>query len=145
MRSGSVVGLRIFTRGGVVAPGAPLMDIVPTDGRLIIEARVQPTDIDLVHVGLKAHVRLLAFDQRGTPPIEGIVEQVSADTMKEERTGAAYYTARISLESKPDGIGNFTLQPGMPAEVMIVSGARTTLDYLLEPITASLRRGMAQD
>ena len=121
------------------------MDIVPTDGRLIIEARVQPTDIDLVHAGLKAQVRLVAFNQRATQPIEGIVERVSADALQDERTGAAFYIARISLESKPAGLENIALQPGMPAEVMIVSGARTTLDYLLEPITASLRRGMAQD
>ncbi len=143
--TGSVVGLRIFTRGGVVAPGAPLMDIVPTDGRLIIEARVQPTDIDLVHVGLKARVRLVAFNQRNTQPIEGVVERVSADTLQDERTGVDFYIARISLESKSDGLENIALQPGMPVEVMIVSGVRTTLEYLLEPITASLRRGIAQD
>ena len=120
------------------------MDIVPTDGRLIIEARVQPTDIDLVYAGLKAHVRLVAFNQRATQPVEGVVERVSADTLQDQRTGASFYIARISLESMPDGLDNIVLQPGMPVEVMIVSGARTTLDYLLEPITASLRRGIAQ-
>ena len=86
--SGTVVNLRVFTRGGVVGSGDALMDLVPSGDRLVVEARVEPTDIDTVHPGLPAQVRLTAFSQLTTPTLSGKVVRVSADRLVDERTGA---------------------------------------------------------
>ena len=144
---GTVVGLQIHTVGGVIRPGEDLLDIVPADDRLIVEARVDPNDIDIVYPGLAARVRLSAFNQRNVAPIEGILTFVSADRLTDERTGLSYYAARIELvdpdlASKLDG---GELYPGMPAEVMIVTGGRTMLDYLLKPINRSLERAFREN
>ncbi len=139
IQDGTVVNLQVHTTGGVIAPGAPLLDIVPSGDALIIEARVDPRDIDVVHWGLQARVRLTAFNQRSTVPMSGRVLSVSADNIIDERTGQAYYLARIKLDKDPVEIGNgVSLYPGMQAEVMIVTGARTVLDYLLAPISRSI-------
>ena len=118
------------------------MDIVPVGGRLIVEARVDPNDIDVIKTGLKAQVRLTAFNQRQIQPIEGRVITVSADHIKDERTGIDYFLARVELTEEIDE--GIELYPGMQAEVMIVTGARTTLDYLARPITQSLNRAFRE-
>ena len=143
--SGTLVNLRVFTRGGVVGPGEPLMDIVPAGDELIIEARVEPTDIDVVYPGLPAQVRLTAFSQLTTPPLSGKVLQVSADNLVDERTGAPFYEARIALDPEQPELEPLKLQPGMPAEVMIVTGKRTPLDYLLKPVVTSLGRALREE
>ena len=143
--SGTVVSLRVFTRGGVVGPGEALMDIVPAGDRLVVEARVEPMDIDTVHPELPAEVRLTAFSQLTTPTLSGKVVRVSADRLVDERTGAPYYEARIALDAEQTGLSDLKLQPGMPAEVMIVTGERTALEYLLEPIVASFGRALREE
>ena len=143
--SGAVVNLRVFTRGGVVGPAEPLMDIVPAGDELIIEARVEPTDIDVVYPDLSAQVRLTAFSHLTTPILSGTVLQVSADSLFDERTGAPFYEARISLDPEQPELVDLKLQPGMPAEVMIVTGKRTPLDYLLEPIVTSFGRALREE
>ena len=143
--SGAVVNLQVFTRGGVVRPGQALMDIVPAGDELVIEAQVEPIDIDVVYVGLPAQVRLTAFSQLTTPILTGTVLQVSADSLVDERTGATYYVARVGLDMGQPGLEGLKLQPGMPAEVMIVTGARTPLDYLLKPIVTSLGRALREE
>ena len=143
--SGTVVNLRVFTRGGVVGPGEALMEIVPAGDRLVVEALVEPTDVDSVHRGLPAQVRLTAFSQFTTPALSGEVARVSADRLVDERTGAPYYEARIALDPEQPGLAGLKLQPGMPAEVMIVTGERTALEYLLEPIVASFGRALRED
>ena len=143
--SGTVVNLRVFTRGGVVGPGEALMEIVPAGDRLVVEALVEPTDVDSVHRGLPAQVRLTAFSQFTTPSLSGEVARVSADRLVDERTGAPYYEARIALDPEQPGLAGLKLQPGMPAEVMIVTGERTALEYLLEPIVASFGRALRED
>ena len=143
--SGTVVNLRVFTRGGVVGPGEALMEIVPAGDRLVVEARVEPMDIDSVYRGLPAQVRLTAFSQITTPALSGEVARVSADRLVDERTGAPYYEARIALDAGQPGLADLKLQPGMPAEVMIVTGERTALEYLLEPIVASFGRALRED
>jgi hypothetical protein len=97
----AVVGLKIHTVGGVIAPGSALMDIVPSAENLVIEANVDPIDIDVVYPGLEAQVRLTAFSMRNTKPLEGRVMSVSADRLIDERTGQAYYRARIELTENP--------------------------------------------
>ncbi len=143
--AGTVVNLRVFTRGGVVGPGEPLMDLVPSGDRLVVEARVEPTDIDTVHPELAAEVRLTAFSQLKTPPLSGKVTRVSADGLVDTMTGAPYYEARIALDADQPELADLKLQPGMPAEVMIVTGERTALEYLLEPIVASFGRALREE
>lgn len=143
--AGTVVGLGVFTRGAVVAPGQKLMDIVPAGDRLVVEARIAPTDIDSVAVGLPAQVRLTAFSLLTTPPLDGHVIQVSADAFADERTGASWYEARIALDPGQPGLDGLDLVPGMPAEVMIVTGISTPLEYLLKPILTSLDRALRED
>ena len=144
--AGTVVNLRVHTRGGVIASREPLLDIVPSDDQLVINARVLPRDIDVVREGLEAQVRLLAFNQRDTVPLSGRVSLVSADRFLDERTGLAYYLTRVELTE--DAFTNqeaLEIYPGMQAEVMIVTGNRTALDYLMEPLTRSVRRAFRED
>ena len=143
--AGTVVNLRVFTRGGVIGQGEALMDIVPASGELVIEVQVEPTDIDTVYPDLPAQVRLTAFSHLTTPILSGTVLQVSADRLTDERTGAPFYEARIALDPGQPALANLKLQPGMPAEVMIVTGKRTALDYLIKPIVASFRRSLREE
>ena len=143
--AGTVVDLRIFTRGGVVGRGQPLMDIVPAGGALVIEAQVRPTDIDTVHPGLPAQVRLTAFSQLSTPVLSGTVLKVSADRLVDEHTGTPYYRAEVVLDPEQPELANLALQPGMPAEIMIVTGKTSAVDYLLKPILTSLRRALREE
>lgn len=143
--SGTVVGLRVFTRGGVVGPGEALMDIVPAQAGLMIAARVDPLDIDSVLPGLPAEVRLVAFSRLTTAPLSGEVVGVSADRLVEPRTGASYYEARVTLEAE-SGVASATeLLPGMPVEVLIVTGTRTPLSYLVQPIADRFRRALREE
>lgn len=143
---GTVVGLKVATTGGVIAAGEAIMDIVPTDSSLIVEAKVSPQDIDIVRAGLAAQVRFTALSQRNTVPVDGEVVSVSADRLSDQFTPEGYYLARIGL---PAGIraslGGVTLQPGMQAEVMIVTGANTALGYFMKPIAESFNRAFRED
>ena len=145
-QAGVVMGLNVHTEAGVIAPGQRLLDIVPEDDTLVIEAQVTPNDIDVVYAGLPAQVRLTAFKQRNTPLLDGKLTRVSADSFTDERSGASYFLARITIDAaelkKLDGR---ELYPGMGAEVMIKTGKRTTMDYILAPLTDSLRRAFRED
>ncbi|MGE5548517.1 MAG: HlyD family type I secretion periplasmic adaptor subunit [Solirubrobacterales bacterium] len=145
-QDGKVVDLKVFTTGGVVTAGQPLMDLVPVDDSLIVEARVNPLDIDVVRAGLPAHVRLTAFKAKKVPMIDGTVVQVAADKLTDARTGEAYFTAQIKLDGASLAeIHGVEITPGMPAEVFMVTGARKAVDYLLSPITDSMRRAFRED
>jgi len=129
---GMILGMKIHTVGGVVGPGTPLLDIVPSVSDLIVEAQVSPIDIDRVSVGKKADIRFSAFKNATTPEIEGKVVQLSADRLMNEQTGMPYYLARVALtEEGIQALGALKLQPGMPAEVLINTGSRTMLQYLI--------------
>lgn len=142
---GEVVGLKVFTIGGVIAPNEPIMEIVPTDDKLIVEARVRPQDIDVVRPGLLARVRLSAYKSRNVPPIEGEVVTVSADRFEDERTGA-FFTARVQVnEDQLAKLDNVELSPGMPAEVLIVTGSRSLVSYLASPIKDSFNRAFREE
>ena len=142
--AGTVVNLRVFTRGGVIGDGDALLDIVPAGEELVIEARVELTDIDTVYPDLAAQVRLTAFSHLTTPILSGTVIQVSADRLVDQRTGAPYYEARVVLDRGQSALADLKLQPGMPAEVMILTGKRTAIDYLLKPIVTSFRRALRE-
>jgi HlyD family secretion protein/epimerase transport system membrane fusion protein len=138
---GVVVGLRYRTRGGVIPPHATLLEIVPADDTPVVDARISPGDIDSVHEGLRADVRLTAFSYRTTPLVEGTLVRVSADRLLDDKTGQPYYEGRIELD--PASLArakHIQLYPGMAAEVHIITGERTVLQYLLRPITDSLSR-----
>jgi HlyD family secretion protein len=144
-QDGQVVDLKFFTPGGVVQPGAPILDIVPQEDDLIVEARVNPMDIDVVRAGLPAEVRLTAYRQRIVPLVDGEVVNVSADKLQDQRTGESYFTARVRL--KKDSLaaaGKIEPYPGMPAEVYIVTGKRRAIDYILSPIVDSTRRSFRE-
>ena len=143
--SGTIVDLRVVTRGGVIGRGEVLMDIVPAGSELVIEAQVEPTDVDTVYPGLPAQVRLTAFSHLTTPILSGTVTRVSADRFTDGRTGTPYYEAQVALDAGQPGLASLNLRPGMPAEVMIVTGKRTPLDYLLKPIVASFGRALHEE
>jgi membrane fusion protein, type I secretion system len=143
--AGVVNGLQVHTEGGVIGPGSRIADIVPQSDELIVEARVSPTDIDRVAVGQEAAIRFSSFSS-SVPNIFGVVTNVSADAFTNENTGASYYTAR--LEVTPEGranLGDLALVPGMPAEVFIVTGSRTFLQYLMKPFTNAIARSFRED
>jgi HlyD family type I secretion membrane fusion protein len=142
---GVVVNLNVHTMGGVVSPGETLMEIVPEDERLVIEARIDPIDIDVVRAGLTARVRLTALSARTTPELDAIVERVSADRTIDEKTGAVYFVARIHIEKDQlERLDGKELYPGMPVEVMIATGDTTLLNYMVQPITDLMRRGFTE-
>ncbi|NQW10514.1 MAG: HlyD family type I secretion periplasmic adaptor subunit [Alphaproteobacteria bacterium] len=141
--SGRIYGLRFHTAGGVVAPGEPILNIVPEDEELIVHARLDPADIDVVAVGALAIVRLTSFSQRTTKPINGEVLQISADVITPEN-GPPFYEARIRLDKEMLARHNLNLVPGMPAMAIISTGEQTLLDYLVSPITRSLETALKE-
>ena len=142
--AGEVVGLRVFTAGSVIGPREVLMEIVPQEKRLIVEARIRPEDINHVRPGSEADIRLTAYQSRTTPLVPGSVTYVSGDRIVEQQTGQPYYVVHIDVPEKALGAANLKLQAGMPAEVFIRTDTRTALDYLLAPVTAYLRRAMRE-
>jgi HlyD family type I secretion membrane fusion protein len=143
--SGEVVGLRVFTAGAVIAPREVVMEIVPDEKTLVVEARIRPESINHVRAGSDAEVRLTAYQSRTTPLVTGKVKYVSPDRVVEQSSGAAYYLAHVDVpEDALAAAGNLKMQAGMPAEVYIRTDTRTALDYLLAPVTAYLRRGMRE-
>ena len=142
-QSGVVVGLKYHTVGGVIASGAQILDIVPTDAALIIEARVRPEDIDVVVPGLDCDVQLSAYSRRSTPHIPGKVVQVSADSFFDETTKSSFYRTHVEVDADAlDALEGVSLYPGMTAEVFIKTGQRTMSEYLIEPILRSLDRSL---
>lgn len=144
--NGMVIGMTVHTIGGVVRAATPLLDVVPSVSDLIVEAHVQPADIDRIGVGKLAKIRFSAFNSATTPEIEGSVTQISADRFTDERTGLPYYLARIRVtEEGEKKLGDKKLQPGMPADVLINTGARTMLQYLLQPARNAISESMIEE
>lgn len=144
--SGMVLGMSTHTIGGVIQPGSPLLDIVPEGDELIVEAQVSPMDIDRVEVGTEATIRFSAFRSATTHVIQGEVIRISADRLTDEQTGQPYYLARVEVtEEGRQTLGRLVLVPGMPAEVLIKTGERTFLQYLVQPATNALARSMIEE
>lgn len=145
--SGIINNLRYHTRGGVISPGAEILEIIPQDDKLIVEVRVNPQDIDVVTIGLDSKVRLSAYKSKAVPLLKGVVINVSADSFDDEQSGLSFFVARIKIDE--DELGklqkNVRLYPGMPVESYIVTGSRTFLQYLFDPITISMRRAFRED
>jgi len=147
--AGKVVDLRVHTIGGVITPREPLMDIVPTDAPLIIEGKMQVQDIKHVHVGADVDVQLSAYKRRITPRVPGTLSYVSADSLTDPSPTPGdlreYYLVHISvLEKDLKEAGDLELTPGMPVEAFIKTGDRTMVEYMLQPITDSMRRAFRE-
>lgn len=148
--SGQVVGLSVFTVGGVVAPGQKIAEIVPDAAALVIEAQVSPNDADDLHAGQSAEVQVGALHDRRLPVLEGKLERISADAFRDERTGQMYYTATFSVPAEAiRGInrmkdGGDGLKPGLPAQVLVPLRKRTLLQYLVEPLNQALWRSFRE-
>lgn len=144
--SGTVISLQAHTSGGVIAPGAPVLEIVPEGERLVVDARIDPSDIDVVDVGLRAQVRFSAFNQRTTIPVDGTLTWVSADVLVDQQSGQSFYRSRIELDDgfEANLAGN-SISPGMQVEVMILTGERTVMDYIIAPLFNSINRGFREN
>jgi HlyD family type I secretion membrane fusion protein len=142
--AGEVVGLRVFNAGSVIGPREVLMEIVPAEKRLIVEARIRPEDVNHVRQGTEADIRLTAYQSRTTPLVAGAVTYVSGDRLVDPQNGAPYYIVHIDVPEKSLAVASLKLQAGMPAEVFMRTDNRSALDYLLAPVTAYLRRAMRE-
>jgi HlyD family type I secretion membrane fusion protein len=146
-QSGIVQNIRVHTMGGVVRPAETMMEIVPQDEALVINAQVRPLDIDSLAPGQVSEVKFPAFSSRNIPTIFGTVDVLSPDLIyPEDSREPAYYLARISVPegNVPEMIKGRIL-PGMPADAIIVTGERTMVDYLVKPIRDSLDKSMREE
>ncbi len=148
--TGQVVGLQVFTVGGVVSPGQKLMDIVPDGKELVIQAQLSPTDADDVYEGQKAQIRFASVHNRTLPLITGSVRTVSADSFTDEKTGRSYFRVELvvpeaELNRVRSVLGNGELRPGLPIEAVLTVRKRTALQYLLEPLAGALWRSGHED
>jgi HlyD family secretion protein len=143
---GTILNMRFKTEGGVLKPGESILDIVPAEDMLLIDARVSPTDIDAVRAGLAAKVQLTAYSGRSMPRINGIVRSVSADRLTDEATRQPYYLARVQVdrEEVKRVDSRIELMSGMPAEVLIVTGERTMAEYIFQPFLDALWRSFRE-
>ncbi|MCX7121587.1 MAG: HlyD family type I secretion periplasmic adaptor subunit [Gammaproteobacteria bacterium] len=143
---GTVMNLAVSTLGGVVKSGETLLEIVPSHEELVIEAKVNPLDIDVVHDGLKAKITLSALKTRTTPTLLGEVTYVSADAQLDERTQTSYFQARIHIDaSELKKLGDKKIMPGMPVDVMIITGKHSPWTYFMDPIERSFKHSFRED
>lgn len=146
--SGMILGLAVHTIGAVIPPGGHLLDIIPQQEELIVEAQVSPIDIDRVHIGQKTEVRFSAFKSSKTLKINGKLLTISADRLTDEQNQTSYYLARVKVDQ--EGLedlrkNDLILVPGMPAEVLINTGDRTFFEYLLKPLSNIFARSFNED
>lgn len=144
-QDGGVNGLRYTTIGGVVAPGGIVMDVTPSSDQLLVEAQLSPNDIDVIHQGIPARVRLTAYKSRRYFSLKGRVTQISPDTFREEKSGHSFYKIRVEIpDSELHAIDRTTLMPGMLAQVEVVTGERTAFRYIIDPVVESFHRAMKE-
>lgn len=143
---GKIHNIKFNTIGSIVKAGEEIMQIVPTNENLVVEVNILPDDIDSVYIGLKAYVRITAFKQRYHNAVIGEVSEISADTYKDPQRGVSYYRAKIIIDNKElKEVEKMQLYPGMLAQAEIVTGERSVMDYLLEPIRASFTRAFKEE
>jgi HlyD family secretion protein len=140
--SGTAQNLKVFTIGQVVKAGEPLVEIVPRSERLVVEVQISPTDIDGIHSGQDAEVRFPAFHSRLVPLIVGRLDSVSRDRLVDDATKQPYYRGIVSLDETqiPQELRP-RVRAGMPAEVLVATGERTVMNYIVQPLASTLRRG----
>lgn len=145
---GRVVGLRVFSVGGVIQPGQPILDIVPDSAPLIVKANFAPGDIDGVYEGREAEVKFLSLHERDLPILLGTVRNVSADSLTDEKSGRSYFTAEIVVpKSQLDMLKavrgeDIGVRAGVPVQVLVKLRRRTALQYMLDPLTEAFSRSL---
>lgn len=140
---GIAQSVNVSTIGAVIQPGQPLLEIAPTGSQLLVEAKVAPNDVHDVKLGLRAEVRFVSLDMRRTPAIYGTVKTLSGDRIIDQKSGQDYFLAQVQVpRDELAKLGAQHISPGIPAEVLIQTGSRSMLDYLMKPLTDSLHRGL---
>lgn len=144
--SGMVHQLNVHTVGGVITASEPIMLVVPAIDTLVVEARINPADIDQLQLGQETRIRFSAFNQRTTPEVTGVVFRIAGDLIKEQQTGLAFYSAGIRVDpGELDKLKHLKLLPGMPAEAYIRTGERTLGNYLLKPLLDQMQRALREE
>jgi HlyD family type I secretion membrane fusion protein len=142
---GAVMGLRVTAPGQAIGPREPILDVVPLQEKLLVEARVKPDDVDHVRVGSDAEVRLTAYEQRKMPRLTGKVVSVSPDRVTDPQSGMSWFTVQVEVDLGPlKDTPNVGMQTGMAAEVFVTTPNRSLVDYLLQPLFDTARRGMRE-
>ena len=144
--NGSIVNLEVFTKGAPVGPGSRLMEVAPSEGALVVEARIPVYLIDKVHLNLPVEILFPAFNQRSTPNIPGVVTVLPNDRTQDPRTGEQFYKIQVRVTDKGlRKLADNKVRPGMPAEVFIVTGQRTMMSYLFKPITDRIHGSLREE
>lgn len=159
--AGEVFGMTVFSVGEVVRPGEPILEIVPADAGLVVMARLNPIDVDQVYPGQPATLRFSAFPARETPEFDGRVVRVSADAVRDARTGLSWYEVQLAMDPSAaeagaeDGagdengarrsFGHLEVTPGMPVEAHIRTGDRSVVSYLVKPVSDFFHRSLRED
>ncbi|MBN3050069.1 HlyD family type I secretion periplasmic adaptor subunit [Pectobacterium brasiliense] len=144
--SGTVVGLKVFTEGGVIAPGQTLLEIVPDDQPLLVDARLPVELVDKVWPGLSVELQFVAFNQSTTPRVAGTVELLSADRLLDERDGSPYYSLRVQVdESGKRALEGLEVKPGMPVQGFVRTGERSFVNYLFKPLMDRLHLALTEE
>lgn len=144
--AGTVVGLDVFTEGGVISPGQMLMEIVPQDAPLLVDARAPVELVDKLQPGLDVELLFVAFNQSRTPRVNGKVTLVSADRLLDEKTDQPYYRLRVQVDD--DGLRQLQgqqIRPGMPVEAFVRTGERSLLNYLFKPLTDRTHMALVEE
>ncbi|KGA43094.1 hemolysin D [Pectobacterium odoriferum] len=144
--SGTVVGLKVFTEGGVIAPGQTLLEIVPDDQPLFVDARLPVELVDKVWPGLPVELQFVAFNQSTTPRVAGTVELLSADRLLDERDGSPYYSLRVQVdEAGKRALEGLEIKPGMPVQGFVRTGERSFVNYLFKPLMDRLHLALTEE
>jgi HlyD family secretion protein len=143
--AGTVTDIKFFTPGSSIGAGLPILDIVPQDNGMVVEANVRPEDIEHVHAGQRVNIRLTSYKQHKVPVLTGKLIYVSADRQQDAK-GEPFFLARAEIDRTAlDRLTGVSLYPGMPAEVLIIGGERAAIDYFISPITDSLHRSLREE
>lgn len=143
--AGKVVGLAVHTRGAVIRPGDTVMEIIPSADKLEAEAHIRPQDADQVYAGMEAKLSFSAYQARRLPMLTGIVTNISADRLTDQRSGHSYFVATVTVDrSALKGYPDARIIPGMPVSVAIETGQQTALDYFIAPVRDVMRTGMRE-
>ncbi|MDY4376273.1 HlyD family type I secretion periplasmic adaptor subunit [Pectobacterium brasiliense] len=144
--SGTVVGLKVFTEGGVIAPGQTLLEIVPDDQPLLVDARLPVELVDKVWPGLPVELQFVAFNQSTTPRVAGTVELLSADRLLDERDGSPYYSLRVMVDDEGKrALEGLEIKPGMPVQGFVRTGERSFVNYLFKPLMDRLHLALTEE
>lgn len=143
--SGLVYDLAVHTVGGVIGSGETILSLVPEDEEMMVEVRVSPTDIDQVTIGQPARLRLTAFNQRTTPEFEGQVTAMAAAATRDPVSGRDFYLGTVEITSDLAPLGDKTLIPGMPVDVLLMTGERSALSYLVKPFADQMAKAFREE